>query len=170
MGIWTNNDGLRVKLGTTEAEVVRGGELNAFGTLREFEFVIDLANAADTSALVPDTDNIIFPSGFMMQEVEVTNETASAGSGATLNLGLVRQDYSTTYDADGFLAVAPRTDWDVVGEAKTYRIGVTGIGAFCGVPLVNAGVLCYDYDTAAFDTGRIKVVIKGYVKRPSPSN
>jgi hypothetical protein len=29
MGLWRNSDGLYVKIGTTEAEVVRGGELQS---------------------------------------------------------------------------------------------------------------------------------------------
>lgn len=172
MGLWTNNDGLRVKLGNTEAEVGRGGELNKGGTMREWEFVIDLAGAADASALIPDTDNIIFPIGFNLVEVEVTNETAATGANATLNIGLVRAtDYSTVYDVDGILAVAPRTDWDAVGETKTYRVGVTGIGSAVGVPTTTyPTVLVYDYETAAFDAGRIKVVVRGYIKRPSASH
>jgi hypothetical protein len=171
MGLWTNSDGLRVKLGTTEAEVGRGGELNQGGSYREYEFVVDLASAADASALVPDTDNIHFPIGFMLQEIEVINETAATGANATLNLGLVRQvDYSTEIDIDGFLAVAPRTDWDAVGETKTYRVGVTGIGALAGVPLTVPGVLVWDYETAAFTAGRVKIVVRGYIKRPSASN
>lgn len=172
MGLWTNSDGLRVKLGTTEAEVGLGGELNKGGTFLEWEFVVNLASAADASALIPRTDNIIFPVGFMLQEVEVTNETAATGTNATLNIGLVRQsDYSTVYDVDGILAAAPRTDWDAVGETKTYRVGVTGIGSAVGVPIATYPcVLVYDYETAAFDAGRIKVVVRGYIKRPSTTN
>lgn len=172
MGLWTNSDGLRVKLGTTEAEVGRGGELNKGGTFREWEFVVDLTAAADASALVPDTDNIHFPVGFMLQEIEVTNETAAtSGGSATLNLGLVRKsDYSTAIDVDGFLAVAPLADYNAVGETKTYRVGVTGIGALAGVPLTNSGVLVWDYETAAFTAGRLKIVVRGYIKRPSASN
>lgn len=169
MAVWTNNDGLRVKLGTTEAEVTRGGWLNTNGD-QVCEFVIDLANLGSASAKLEDTDDVIFPSGFMTTQVEVINETAATGSNATLNLGLLRQDYSTADDADGFLAAAPRTDWDAVGETLVYRVGTTGAGAYLGVPLTNAGVLCADYDTAAFTAGRIRVRIYGYVKRPSPSN
>ncbi len=32
MGVWTNNDGLRIKLGTSEAAVTRGGELPLEGS------------------------------------------------------------------------------------------------------------------------------------------
>jgi hypothetical protein len=173
MGLWTNSDGLRVKLGNTEAEVGRGGELNKGGTFREWEFVVDLTDATDASALVPDTDNIIFPIGFVLSEVEVINETAAtSGGSATLNLGLARaNDYSTAYDADGFLAVAPLADYNAVGEHKTYRVGVTGIGALAGVATATyPTVLVWDYETAAFTAGRLKIVVRGYIKRPSASH
>lgn len=171
MAEWINNDGLRVRLGVTEAEVTRGGEFEMDGGLRVYESTIDLANLGSSSALLEDSWNIVLPSGFNIVEVDVTNETAAtSGGSATLNLGLVRQDTTTTYDADGILAVAPLADYDAVGETKSYRVGVTGAGAFFGVPLVNAGFLVADYDTAAFTAGRIRVLIKGYIKRPSASN
>lgn len=172
MALWTNNDGLRVKLGNTEAEVGRGGELNKGGTFREWEFSLDLVNAATGSALIPDTDNIIFPVGFVLTEVEVVNEVAATGTNAVLNIGLVRaSDYSTAYNADGILAAAPITDWDAVGETKTYRVGVTGIGDQVGVATATyPTVLVYDYDTAAFTAGRVKVIIRGSILRPAASH
>ena len=170
MSVWTNSDGLRVKLGTTEAEVTRGGWLNTTGDL-VCEFVIDLANLGSSSAKLEDTDDVIFPSGFVPVEVEVINETAATGANATLNLGLLdATDYSTAIDADGLLAAAPRTDWDAAGETLIYRVGVTGAGALLGTALTDGGVLCADYDTAAFTAGRIRVRVKGYVKRPNASN
>jgi hypothetical protein len=171
MGLWTNNDGLRIKLGTTEAEVGLGGELNKGGTFREFEFVVNLAGAGADPALIPRTDNIFFPKGFTISEVEVTNEVAATGTGAVLNIGLVKQsDYSSALDADGVLKAAPRTDWDAAGETKTYIVGVSGAGDLLGTPLTDAAVLTYDYDTAAFTAGRVKVVVRGYIQRPAITN
>ena len=172
MGLWRNSDGLYVKIGTTEAEIVRGGELNSFGSFQEIEQVIDLTTLGSSSALLADSyPGVVIPKNFMFTEIEVTNETAATGSGATLNLGLVRtSDGSTEIDNDGLLAVAPRTDWDAAGETKTYRIGVTGVGALVGTVTSYAGYLVADYDTAAFTDGRIKVTIRGYVRRPAASN
>jgi hypothetical protein len=106
-----------------------------------------------------------------LTEVEVTNEVASTGTNATLNLGLVRiTDASTEIDVDGLLVAAPRTDWDAAGETKLYRVGVTGVGALIGTATSYAGYLVADYDTAAFTAGRIRVTIRGYVRRPAASN
>lgn len=173
MGLWTNSDGLRVKLGNTEAEVGRGGELNVNSSFHEWEFTVDLTDAGSASALVPDTDNIVFPVGFVLKEVEVTNlVAATSGGSATLNLGLVRaSDYSTAYDADGFLAVAPLADYNAAGEVKLYQVGVTGIGALAGVATATyPTVLVWDYDTAAYTAGRLKIVVRGSILRPAASH
>lgn len=171
MAEWINSDGLRIKLGNTEAEVTRGGELPSAGAMREFEFQITLTTLATGTALLADTTGIIIPSGFWVEEVEVFNENAAtSGGSATLNLGLVRQDATTTYDADGFLAAVALTSYDTVGESIRYRVGTTGAGAFIGTALTYSGYLVADWDTAAFTAGELRVVIRGWVKRPAASN
>lgn len=173
MGLWRNSDGLYVKIGTTEAEVVRGGELSTLGALQEIEQVIDLTTLATGSALVADSyPGVVIPKDFFFTEIEVTNEVAAtSGGSATLNLGLVRiTDASTEIDNDGILAVAPLADFNTAGEVKTYRIGVTGVGALIGTATSLAGYLVADWDTAAFTAGRIRVTIRGYVRRPAASN
>lgn len=170
MAEWINNDGLRVWIGNTEAEVTRSGEQQSLDGVRVFETIIDLANLGSSSALLEDTRTTVIPSGLRIDEIQVINETAATGTNATLNLGLVRQDTTTTYDADGFLVAAPRTDWDAAGETLVYRVGTTGAGAFLGTTLANAGFLVADYDTAAFTAGRILVRIIGHVPRPNASN
>lgn len=170
MATWTNNDGLIIRLGVTEAEVSRGGEVQSFGPDRTWEFVVDLANLGSASALLEDTHNFLLPSGLTISEVEIVTETAgTSGGSATLNLGLIRQDQSTTYDADGLVAALALTSYDAAGETTVLRVGSTGAGALIGTTLANTGYLVADYDTAAFTAGRIRVRVKGYVKRPSAS-
>lgn len=170
MAEWINKDGLRVRFGTDEASVVRGGELPPAGTFKEIEFVIDLAATPVNSALIPNTQGIQFAAGSFISEVLVINEVAATGTNAVLNVGLVRLDTTTVYDVDAFLSAAPRTDWDVAGEEKLYTIGVTGVGSAVGTTLANPGTLVYDYDTAAFTAGRIKIVIRFYVPIPAITN
>jgi hypothetical protein len=171
MAEWINSDGLRVRLGNTEAEVTRGGELPSAGEYRKFEFQITLTTAGTASALIPDTTGIIIPSGFRIESVTTIAETAAtSGGSAVLNVGLVRQDTTTTYDADGFLAAVALTSHDAAGETVIYRVGTTGAGAFIGTTLANSGYLVFDYDTAAYTAGELRVIIEGYVLRPAASN
>lgn len=173
MGLWTNSDGLRVKLGTTEAEVIRGGELNSFGPDRQYEFVVDLATLASSSTLLNDTDNIIFPEGWVTTEVVLLNETTADSSSdtATLTLGLKKaSDYSSALDADAFTAAVAQSTIDTPGETNVIRVGSSGAGSSLGVALSEPGVLCGNYGTEAFTVGRLRVTVKGYIKRPSPTN
>lgn len=171
MAEWINSDGLRVRLGTTEAEVTRGGELPGAGEFRSTTFNITLTNLGSSSALVPDTTGILIPSGARIHDVTVVNLTAAtSGGSATLNLGLVDQDTTTAIDIDGLLVAAPLADWNAAGETKVYTIGVTGVGALVGTTLSNTGYLVADYDTAAFTAGELRVTIRYFVPRPAASN
>lgn len=171
MAQWTNNDGLIIRLGTTEAEVTRGGEVLSYGPDRTWEFVIDLANLGSASALLEDTQDVLLPAGLNITEIEIIAEVAgTSGGSATLNLGLIRQDQSTTYSAAGLVSALALTSFDAIGETTVIRVGSTGAGALVGTTLANTGYLVADYDTAAFTAGRLRVRIKGYVKRPSASN
>ena len=171
MAEWINSDGLRVRFGTEEAEVTRGGELPSAGALREISFHLTLTTLGTASALVPDTTGIVVPSGARIYEIEVLNETeATSGGLATLNLGLARLDTTTAIDIDGLLVAAPLADYNLAGETKVYTIGVTGVGALVGTTLTNPGVLVADYDTAAFTAGELRVIVRFYIPRPAASN
>lgn len=172
MATWINDDGLEVRLGTTEAEVTRGGELPSAGDMRKFEFNLTLTALGSTSALVPDTTGILIPSGFVLHKVKIITETAatSAGNAATINLGLIRQDKSTTYDVDGILAAWDPDDPTVAGETVEVVEGSSGSGVLVGAVLANSGYLVADYDTEAFTAGELRIVIEGYVKRPAATN
>lgn len=170
MGQWINSDGLVVRLGTTEAEVTRWGQISDGGSTLIWEGSIDLVNLGSASAILEDAQDVVFPSGIMTFEVTVGTEIAATGTGATLNLGLIKQDRTSVGSATGFLSAAPLTDFATVGSLKKYAVGVTGIGGYAGVSTTYAGVLCADYDTAAFTAGRIWIRIAAEVPRPSPSN
>ncbi|RUP39339.1 MAG: hypothetical protein EKK63_10085 [Acinetobacter sp.] len=170
MAKWTNADGLEVWLGTTEAEVTLGGELPSKGDYRKWEFELTLTDLATGSALVPRTRSLLIPKGTFLSKVIVQNLVAATGTNATLNVGLIRQNKSTTYDVDGILKVAPLTDFDTAGEKKEYVIGVTGVGDLVGTTLANSGYLVADYDTAAFTAGKVRIIIEGFVVRPTVTN
>ncbi len=170
MAEWINGDGLRVRFGTDEAWVTRGGELPTNGDFLNTEFVVTLSQAATGSALIPRTQGIVFPAGSFIEEVVVIPETAASGTNAVINIGLVRTDTTTTYDVDAFAAALPTTSMDNVGETTVLRQGSTYAGSAIGTVLTYPGVLVFDYDTAAFSAGVIRVIVRSYVPRPAVTN
>lgn len=157
---WMNGDGLYVRFGTKEAEVSIGGDFSDTVGDQHVTYVeLDLTTVTATAGTIID-DAILIPKGAFIEEVKVTNRTAATGSGATLNLGLVKFDRTTAIDADGLLAAAPLTDWNTAGETLVYRVGVSGAGALMGTKTAFAGYLCADYDTAAITAGSVAIEIR----------
>lgn len=158
---WTNSDGLHIKTGyELGSAATAAGEYKTYGRLRDIEVKISLATLGTGSTILSDVT--FFPKGARIEEVEVVVETAATGATAVLNLGLIRTDRTTAYDADGFLAAFPLASMDAAGEKTVVRVGSTGAGAFIGTTLANVGLLVADYDTAAFTAGVIKVRIRYY--------
>lgn len=158
---YLNNDGLYIKTGTDKAIAHTAGEYRYDGPLHVIEGKITLASLGTARSILDDVTAV--PSGSRIEEVEIVNETAAtSGGSATLNLGLVRTDRTTTYDDDGFVAALALASFDAAGEKTVLRVGSTGAGAFLGTSLVNAGLLCADYDTAAFTAGVLKFRIYYY--------
>lgn len=158
---WHNSDGLYLKYGPDKATSSTAGEYSNLGALREIEVKIDLTPLATGSTILADTT--LFPKNMRIEEVEVVVETlATSGGSAVLNLGLIRENRSTVYDADGFIAALALTSLDAAGEKTVLRVGSTSAGAFIGTTLANAGYLVADYDTAAFTAGTVIVRIRYY--------
>ena len=155
-------DGLRLKFGTEKAVANKTGEYRTGGRLHEVQTEITLTSLADTSAILADLT--LLPSGVRLEEVEIVNKTAAtSGGSAVLNIGLVRENRSTAYDADGLIAALALTAYDTAGEKLIVRVGSTGAGALLGTTTANKGYLVADYDTAAFTAGVIVVTIRYYV-------
>lgn len=162
MGTWTNNDGLYIKYGTSEAEVTTGG---SYGTgvagMHVTEVVFD-ATALGASAAI-QADTTVIPSGVILHKVEVIADVAAtSGGSAVLNVGLIRLDRSTELDYDGIIAALPVANMGTIGELTTLSQDVTYSGALIGTTTANAGLITADYDTAAFTAGTIRVKIYWY--------
>jgi len=157
---WTNSDGLYVKFGKEEATVGTAGEYRTPGLERITEVVITLTSLASAAARLDE--HVTIPAGARITKVKVINEVAATGSGATLNVGFQRLDRSTELDYDGLLAAAVVADYNAAGETKEYSVGTSTVGALVGTTLAYTGYLTADYDTAAFDTGKIRVQIFWY--------
>jgi len=167
-GNWLNADGLYLEFGTTKPATDAAGDYKGFGSNRVFEVVLDLTTLTATAGATIISNNLrpMGPS-MMIEQVEVYTETAATGTGAALNVGLIKQDRSTEVDFDGLIAALPLTSMDVLGEKTTLNVGSTYAGALIGAKPTSTETglyLCADYDTAAFTAGkvRIRVLYHGY--------
>lgn len=158
---WTNADGLYLKYGPDKATATTAGEYRKDGPLREVEVKIDLTTLTTSPTIVADTTQI--PANVRIEEVEIVTETAATSSGAAaLNVGLIRENRSTAYDADGLVKALAITSLDAAGEKTTLRIGTSGVGDLVGTTLANTGLITADYDTDNFDTGVVIVRVRYY--------
>lgn len=163
---WLNNDKLYIKFGTSAADVATAGEYRYDGPLHMVEVKIpDMTKitATDGSYILDDAFRI--GKGWRIQTVEVITDTACTGTGAVLNVGIIRSDRSTEEDFNGFLAALAQTSLTPAGKTLTLHTGDTSAGALLGTNLAStaaSGYLVADYDTAAFTAGAIRIRIYYY--------
>jgi hypothetical protein len=169
MGTWTNSDGLRIKIGASEANVTQGGEYNVTGEYHIVETRFNLTSLGTATALIEP--GIIIPKGVRIEEIEViASVAATSGGAAALNIGLVRLDNTTAIDEDGLVAALPLANINVLGEKNTLTAGVTSAGALVGTVTTLAGKIVADYDTAAYTAGQVLVRVKFYAPIPTATN
>lgn len=169
MAIWNNADGLRIKIGGSEANVTQGGEYNHTGFWHEIEVRFNATTLVAGSALLEP--GIIIPRGARIDEVEVVAETpVTSGGAATLNVGLIRLDNTTPIAATGLVAGLALANLSSSGEKTVLRPEVTSAGSLVGTTLANPGRFVADYDTAAYTAGAILVRVRFYVPIPNATN
>ena len=157
---WINADGLKVRFGPDRARASRGGEYNVLSSGQHMvEVTVALATlptvASGNEQIV--ADNVIIPVGAFIEEIEIVTTKAATGATATLDFGLVDQDYTTEIDFDGFLTNFPLASVDAIGEKTVVRVGSSGAGALVGTRITNAGYLTASVDTADFTAGVVKL-------------
>jgi len=159
---WHDNTGLFQKFGIDQTTPMAGGEYKTYGEFREIEVQLTLTSLTTTPTVITGADNIFFPAGVEIEQVEVVVETAgTSGGSATLDIGLIRTDRTTEIDYQAFVkaaAVATLTD----GQKLTITKGGTAAGDLVGSgsPTANVGHITANYTTAAFTAGVIKLRIK----------
>src|SRR5690348_13553224 len=125
--------GLLQRFGTDQGRPRRAGEYNTLlgGGQHCTEVVIDLVRLSALSTFGSDIDVILddeatIPTGTLVEKVILTVPDPSAGSSATLDLGLYAQDRTPADDADG-LIVAGTTGWhtSAIGTIVEYVQGST---------------------------------------------
>lgn len=174
MATWTNNDGLLVKFGTDEAALARGGERTDVLGNHVIEFVVNYADALSATAAILGASagsyGVLVPKNLFIEEIEFVTETAFTSSGtigsATLVLGLIRDDRTTTYDVDGFTTTSFVAGvLDAAGEKTVLRVGGTGAGALIGTELANNGYIVVANSAHAshpYTAGSVRVRIVGH--------
>jgi hypothetical protein len=164
MGTWTNSDGLYLKFGTDEAKLAKGGVFaDTDGSEHTAEIVLSGATATyDFGAVGTETiasDTIVIPAGARITSATLYVETAfTSGGSATLIVGTIRTDRSTTYDDNGFIAST------AVGSL-TAAATITGSGALVNTTLANDALITTTVGTAAFTAGKGILKIKWYMPR-----
>lgn len=159
---WMDNTGLYQKYGLEQVVSQVAGEYRYDGPVRCIEIDLDLTALTTTAGtVIPGTDSVNFPAGFVVDRIEVFTETvATSGGAATLNLGLTRLDRTTEIDWDGLLVGVALTAMDTAGETVVYSKGVSGAGALVGTTVgSNPGYLVANAGTAVFTAGRAKIRI-----------
>lgn len=162
MGTWTNNDGLYIRYGVDAATLARGGEIRSDGEYRTIEFELQLEDVTAVSAPLILSENVMIPDGAIPYSVTVTVVEVTAGTNSNLDLGLIKQDRSTELDFNGLIAAGDAWHEAAVGTTTEYLVGTTEAGAKLGTVLADPGLICANYDTAAFTAGVIRIIIKWY--------
>lgn len=166
MANWLNSDGLYVKFGQSEGTAGAVGEYIRDDNIHYVELTIaDMTTITATAGTILDYTYVI-PKNARIEKVTIVNRTAAtSGGSAVLNIGLIRTDQTTELDYDGFVAAAALATFNAAGETVEYTPGSTGAGALIGTTLAFNGLLCADYDTAAFTAG--KIVVRVYYSIPT---
>jgi len=153
MGTWLNADGLYIKYGVDEAVQNTGGGVKAFGKTQLVEFTV---TAADLTASVGSvgflSDTVFLPKNAYIESVEIFVETAFAGAGATLDIGLYKKDRTTALSANGLAAA-------VATASLTAGASVAGAGALVKTRTAEPALITYRKNTANFTAGKAVIRI-----------
>lgn len=153
-----NADGLLVKYGLSEATAGRGGYEKRFGPTETIEFELNLADlSTSTETVVSDVAPL--PKGVYVYSVEVYVITATAGTNSNLDLGWIDLDRSSNGDDDSLIDAGDGWHTAAAGTSETYILGGTEAGTQYGIVTANAKLITAGADTAAFDSGVIRVRI-----------
>lgn len=157
---WVDNTGLLWKYGTEQTVTSTGGEYVTTGELREIEIKVDLTTLTEAETII--NDNIWFPAGVKIEEVEIYVDTAAA-TGTAIDIGLVRaSDRTTEIDFDGIVAAAATATLTAGAKLRLIK-GSTGVGALVtnGTAITNVGhITCSRTSATAFTAGVIRVRIR----------
>lgn len=159
-GNWNNNDGLYLKYGTSKATAAAAGDFLAYGSNRIIELKISDLTTLTTTAAILD-DNVYVPTNCIIEQVEIISDTAAtSGGSATLSVGLMKDDRSTTISDTALISALALTSIDGTGEKTTLTLGSTSAGTKIGTTIgSDRGYITAKYGTAAFTAGAVTIRI-----------
>lgn len=152
MATWTNADGLEVRFNLDRTTEQPSGRTSA--TEKTLVWTIADATAlGDTDTAAAAGDEAFIPAGAIIKDALLVVDTQfiSAGS-AALDIGL-KQAAGTNIDDDGI-------DAAIAVASLTADAVVVSDGALVGTRLANDSYVMVTYDSASFNAGSGKVVIK----------
>ena len=152
---YLDNSGLFIKIGPEVAVPSTGGEYKTYAELREIELSLNLTSYAFGATNYIVNDNLFFPSGVRIQEVETVTDVATTGASATFDLGLMRTDRTTVTNATAFLTATAS------GVAAGNKVVVT-TGGLIGTTTANVNYITVRVNAANFTAGTVKIRIRYY--------
>jgi len=175
MAGWMNSDGLYVKFGGDEADLIKGGHMIDGANKHQLEVIVDYTDLLSATAAVlgsasvttDGTFGITMPKGARILAVETIVETAFTSSGtigsATFVFGLKKaSDRSTELDHDGFLtssATGTALGLATVGS-RVYTGNSSPGGALIGTTLAENGVISVSNSAHAshpYTAGKLRI-------------
>ncbi|MDE2102790.1 MAG: hypothetical protein KGL39_36435 [Patescibacteria group bacterium] len=156
---WRNADGLDVWFGPAEGRSGLGGEELTYGDNRVLQFVLTLTDL--TSSAVAIDEHFELPKGAFIEEVDLVVLTGATGTGATLNIGLLKNDDTTNVSDTALVSAVAQTSL-TAGAVLKIVSGGTGAGSSIGTttPTDLATVVTAKYATAAFTAGKVLVRVQ----------
>jgi hypothetical protein len=155
--IWKNNDGLRVRFGTDQADAAREGSPCQSGSTKKMEIDIVYSDMAafGLNQFVNKVPTAVMPAGMLLKSAVLTvvEPFDSAGDALTLDIGTANQD-GTVVDADGIDVAVAQASIDAIGET------VTCDGALIGTILASDQYLTLRANVATATAGKAKLLIE----------
>lgn len=152
MGTWTNSDGLHIRFNGDEAAMKKAGSYGHYDAGRQVvEIQFDGTDVTATGTETILSDGFRIPAGAHLEKAEFeVQDVFTSGGSATLSFGLIDEDRSTAFDADGIDATVAITAIDAVGDT------IACDGALVGTKLTNSAPLLITatVGTAVFTGGK----------------
>lgn len=168
---WLNADGLLVKYGTQEGIPGKVGEyqdthLGDAVVNVEIDYSLFTGITA-TQAVIVDY-GCKLPAGAIIDAIRITTDKAFATNPTSIDVGLVREDMTSTYDEDGLIDGLLLATFDSVGETTellsttaTYP-GALWVAA-TSAPLPYTGYIVASFAGTAPTVGNLKLKIQYHV-------